>query len=200
MAARGVYLYLIMWGGVGLVLNRSAAVWSGYLHWPPIAGMAISAIWLIQGGAMFLLSLTIQLSLLSAPARRTPVLHGLAWTSFVTFLVVTLASIGIKGYAIGSFGIATSWGDLTMIAFEVGVHGYLAYVLYCYASACSSGTHNEGAADVVVVNQVVVQQQMTSPVSSQVPVAQGTLRPTCPPPTLPWCRGKPRAKLRAAIA
>jgi len=99
---------------------------------------------------------------------------------------------------------AIPWGPDPCLArpqaFDVGVHGYLAYVLYCYASACSSGTHNEGAADVVVVNQVVVQQQMTSPVSSQVPVAQGTLRPTCPPPTLPWCRGKPRAKLRAAIA
>ena len=88
---------------------------------------------------------------------------------------------------------AIPWGPDPCLArpqaFDVGVHGYLAYVLYCYASACSSGTHNEGAADVVVVNQVVVQQQMTSPVSFQVPVAQGTLGPTCPPPDpplVPW--------------
>jgi len=55
MAARGVYIYLIVWGAVGLALNGwSMAAWSvlsffGYVHWPPIAGMAISAIWFIQG-------------------------------------------------------------------------------------------------------------------------------------------------------
>ena len=55
MAARGVYIYLIIWGVVGLAWNVlslslwSSFIWFGYLHWPAIAGMAISLIWLIQG-------------------------------------------------------------------------------------------------------------------------------------------------------
>lgn len=173
MAARGVYIYLIIWGVVGLAWNvLSFSLWSvalwWSLYWPSIAGMAISAIWLIQG----------IVGTCTAHAGSS----CLAWTSFVTFLVVTLAEIGMRGFTIVMLftsyyaaRIGTGWGDLVMIAVDLGVHGYLAYVLYCYASACSSGTHNEGAADVVVVNQVVVQQQMTSPVSFQVPVAQGTL-------------------------
>jgi len=54
MAARGVYIYLIIWGVVGLAWNvLSFSLWSvalwWALYWPSIAGMAISLIWLIQG-------------------------------------------------------------------------------------------------------------------------------------------------------
>jgi hypothetical protein len=53
MAARGVYIYLIIWGVVGLAWNGlSFSLWSALWwrpYWPSIAGMAISAIWLIQG-------------------------------------------------------------------------------------------------------------------------------------------------------